>query len=41
MKDTWVDKVMKLVVALGYMLAIIIALFLLIIAGWAIMGWLI
>tara|TARA_R110002074_G_scaffold177148_2_gene340746 strand:+ start:2639 stop:2764 length:126 start_codon:yes stop_codon:yes gene_type:complete len=41
MKDTWVDKVMKLVVALGYMLAIIIALFLLIIAGWAMMGWLI
>ena len=41
MKDTWVDKVMKLVVALGYMLAIIIALFLMIIAGWAFMGWLI
>ena len=37
--DTWVDKVMKIVVALGYMLAIIIAMFLLIIAGWALMGW--
>ena len=38
--DTWVDKVMKLVVALGYMLAVILALFLLMIAGWAIVGWL-
>ena len=37
--DTWVDKVMKIIVALGYMLAIIIAIFLMIIAGWALMGW--
>ena len=37
--DTWVDKVMKIIVALGYMLAIIIAIFSMIIAGWALMGW--
>ena len=33
------DKVMKILVALGYMLAIIMAIFLFIIALWAIGGW--
>ena len=33
------DKVMKLVVALGYMLAIIMAMFVFIIALWVIGGW--
>jgi len=37
--DTWVDKVLKIVVALGYMLAIILAIFLFIIALWVIGGW--
>jgi hypothetical protein len=37
--DTWIDKVMKIVVALGYMLAIIISLFLILIAAWAFVGW--
>ena len=37
--DTWVDKVLKIVVAVGYMLAIIIAIFLFIIALWVIAGW--
>jgi hypothetical protein len=37
--DTWIDKVLKIVVALGYMLAIILALFLFIIALWVIGGW--
>ena len=39
MKDTWVDKVMKIIVALGYMLAIIMAIFIFIIALWVIGGW--
>ena len=39
MKDTWVDKVMKIIVAVGYISAVIIAIFLMIIAGWAVMGW--
>ena len=37
--DSFMDKVMKIVVALGYMLAIILAFFLMIIAGWVITGW--
>ena len=37
--DTWIDKVLKIVVALGYMLAIILAMFLFIIAIWVIGGW--
>ena len=37
--DTWVDKVLKIVVAVGYMLAIILAMFLFIIALWVIGGW--
>jgi len=39
--DTWVDKVLKLVVAVGYMLAIIMAIFIFIIALWVIGGWVI
>jgi hypothetical protein len=39
--DTWIDKVLKIVVALGYMLAIILAMFLFIIALWTIGGWVI
>ena len=38
MEDT-MDKVMKIIVTLGYMLAIIMAMFLIIIALWAIGGW--
>ena len=34
-----IDKVLKIVVALGYMLAIILALFLFMIALWTIGGW--
>jgi hypothetical protein len=37
--DTWIDKVLKIVVAVGYMLAIILAMFLFIIAIWVIGGW--
>ena len=37
--DTFMDKVLKIVVALGYMLAIILAIFLFIIALWVIGGW--
>ena len=37
--DRFIDKVMKITVAVGYMLAIILALFLFIIAGWVITGW--
>ena len=37
--DTFMDKVLKIVVALGYMLAIILAMFLFIIALWVIGGW--
>jgi hypothetical protein len=33
------DKVLKIVVAVGYMLAIILAMFLFIIALWVIGGW--
>jgi hypothetical protein len=33
------DKVLKIVVAVGYMLAIILAMFLFIIAIWVIGGW--
>ena len=33
------DKVMKILVALGYMLAIIMAMFVFIIAIWVIAGW--
>ena len=33
------DKVMKILVALGYMLAIIMAIFIFIIAIWVIGGW--
>ena len=39
--DTWIDKVLKIVVALGYMLAIILAMFLFIIALWVIGGWIV
>ena len=38
MEDT-MDKVMKILVALGYMLAIIMAIFIFIIAIWVIGGW--
>ena len=38
MEDT-MDKVMKILVALGYMLAIIMAIFIFIIALWVIGGW--
>ena len=37
--DSIFDKVMKIVVALGYMLAIIMAIFIFIIALWVIGGW--
>ena len=37
--EVTMDKVMKLVVALGYMLAIIMAMFVFIIALWVIGGW--
>ena len=37
--DSLFDKVMKIVVALGYMLAIIMATFIFIIALWVIGGW--
>ena len=33
------DKIMKIVLAVGYMLAIILAMFLFIIALWVIGGW--
>ena len=39
--DSIFDKVMKIVVALGYMLAIIMAIFIFIIALWVIGGWVI
>ena len=35
------DKVLKIVVAVGYMLAIILAMFLFIIALWVIGGWIV
>ena len=37
--DSFMDKVMKITVCVGYMLAIILAMFLFIIAGWVITGW--
>ena len=37
--DSFFDTVMKIVVALGYMLAIILAIFIFIIALWVIGGW--
>ncbi len=37
--DSLFDKVMKIIVALGYMLAIILAIFIFIIALWTIGGW--
>lgn len=37
--EVTMDKVMKILVALGYMLAIIMAIFIFIIAIWVIGGW--
>ena len=37
--EVTMDKVLKIVVAVGYMLAIILAMFLFIIALWVIGGW--
>ena len=37
--EVTMDKVMKILVALGYMLAIIMAIFIFIIALWVIGGW--
>ena len=37
--DSLFDKVMKILVALGYMIAIIMAIFIFIIALWVIGGW--
>lgn len=37
--EVQMDKVLKIVVAVGYMLAIILAMFLFIIALWVIGGW--
>ena len=37
--DSLFDKIMKIVVTLGYMLAIIMAIFIFLIALWTIGGW--
>ena len=39
--EVTMDKVLKIVVAVGYMLAIILAMFLFIIALWVIGGWIV